>query len=400
MIHRLTIDAFALSPDIAETFKAVRDDRSLSKSRVEVLAGGLAAAVDHYRGRVTPQVILVEVEGDSETVMAGIDRLAEVCEPGTRVIVIGHVNDITLYRTLLAHGVSDYMVRPVAARQILGALAEAFSDPAAAARGRSVGVWGVRGGVGTSALAQNLAWSIGRATGEGAIYIDFDIPFGSSLLAFNLEAKQTVVDALAHPERLDEQLIERFLVAYDEHLQVLPAPGDPRAQMAVGIEAVDKLLDMTLRVAPAVVVDIPHVWAPWTEHLLSAVDDLVVVATPDLFCLKDTKILLDLVGAKRGEATRLVLNRADAARRTQLSPKDFQENISLEPTLVIPFDPQLFGEAGNNGQMLGETAKTHKVVEQIQAFAGQLAGRTGVAKKRGGERGGLRSLLSSLMKKT
>ncbi len=398
MIYRLSIDAFAVSPDVAEMFKAVRDDRSLSKSRIEVLPGGLPAAVEHYRGRATPQVILVEVEGGAETVQAEIGRLAEVCEPGTRVIVIGHVNDIGLYRALMAQGVSEYLVRPVAARQVLGALSAAFDDPDAPARGRLIGVWGVRGGVGASTLAQNLAWEIGRATAEGVIYIDLDIAFGTSLLAFNIDVKQTVADALGHPERLDPVLMERFLAAYDDHLHVLAAPGDPRAQVAITVEALDKLLDMALRMAAVVVVDIPRLWAPWTEHLLGSADDLIAVATPDLFCLKDAKIVLDLVGPKRGEAPRLVLNRTDAARKTQLSAKDFEENLGVKPALALPFDPALFGEAANAGQMLGEASKTHKVVEQIQAFAGQIYGRTAAARKPAGDRSGIQSLLGWLKK--
>jgi len=384
VIYRVSIDAFALTPEVAEVLKAVRDDRAFAKSRVNVLAGGLPAAIGHYTDAPTPQVIIVEDESDGPILMARLEQLAEVCEPGTRVVVVGGHNDIELYRTLLANGVSEYLLRPSTPRQVIAALAAILQGPAAPARGKLVGFWGVRGGVGASTLAQNVAWAMGQALREDVVYIDLDIAFGTSVLAFNLDAKQNVADALRNPERLDEVLMERFLVGYDDYLHALMSPGDPRAAVPIDIEALDKMLELAARMAPVVVVDMPHVWAGWTEHLLTSVDELVVVATPDLFCLRDAKTLLDTLGGRRGgdiAVPRLILNRFEAARRTQLSPKDFEETLNQAAALVLPFDAALFGQAANNGQMVGETAKNHKVVEQIKGFAVQLLGRAPVTKK-------------------
>ncbi|MDA8233121.1 MAG: pilus assembly protein CpaF [Magnetospirillum sp.] len=381
MIYGVSIDAFALTPDVADVFKAIRDDRVFAKSRVNVFPGGLAAAVGHYADKPTPQVILVEEEDDDATLLARIDHLAEVCEPGTRVVVVGKLNDIGLYRTLLARGVSDYLLSPVTPRQVASVLGAIFDDPSAPRKGRLVAVWGVRGGVGASTLAQNIAWETARATREDVIYIDLDIAFGTSGLAFNIDTKQTVADALGNPERLDQVLLERFLVAYDDHLQVLSSPGNPRAAQPIGVEALDKLLELALRMAPAVVVDLPHLWDVWTGHLLAAADEVLAVAVPDLVCLRDTKALVEALAGKRGDAIRLVLNRCDASRKTELSPRDFAEHLGLPPALKLPFDPALFGLAANNGQMLGETAKTHKVVELLGEFAVQLLGRAPAAKK-------------------
>lgn len=402
MIFRVTIDAFALTPEVAEVLKAVRDDRAFAKSRVNVMAGGLPAAIGAYGAAPTPQVIIVEDEGDAAALMGRLEQLAEVCEPNTRVVVIGRHNDIELYRTLLGQGVSEYLLRPSTPRQVIGALSAIFQEGAASTRGKLIAFWGVRGGVGASTLAQNVAWTLGRSLREEVIYIDLDVGFGTSVLAFNVDAKQNVAEALKNPERLDEVLLERFLVGYDDHLQVLPAPGDPRAIVPIDVEALDRLLELAARMAPVVVVDLPHVWQPWTEHLISVVDELVAVATPDLFCLRDSKTLLDMLGNRRGEgAVRLVLNRFEAARRTQLSPKDFEETLGQPPALVLPFDAALFGLAANNGQMLGEAVAGHKVVEQIRAFSAQLLGRAPTAKKGGGKGGRpltVKTLLAMLKK--
>lgn len=385
MIYRLAIDAFALTPETAQAFKELRDDRAMARSRVTVMGGGLAGAVAHYADKTTAQVVLVEEDDDDATLLARLDQLAEVCEPGTRVVVVGKLNDIKLYRQLVSRGVSEYLLAPVSARLLLDTLAGMFQDPGAAPKGRVLAVWGVRGGTGASTLAQNVAWSLGRHLQEPVIYLDLDLAFGTSVLAFNIDAKQTVAEALAHPDRLDPVLLERFMVAHDDHLQVLASPADPRAALAViEPESIDRLLDLLARMGAAVVVDLPHQWAEWSQHVLASADEVVAVASPDLVNLRDAKALFEQLAGQRGgnPAPRLVLNRMDAARKTQLSPKDFEETMGVQPALILPFEPQLFGQAANNGQMLGEVAKTHKVVEQIAAFAASLAGRAPVARAR------------------
>lgn len=390
MIYKLHIDAFAATPETARVFGQLREDRDLAKSRIAVHDGGLAAAARFYAENPTPQVILVEEVGDDREMMEHLGMLAEVCEPGTKVIVVGQLNDIGVYRTLMAQGVSEYLYAPVTVRQITDTLGAIFADPSAAPRGRLLAVFGARGGVGASTLAQNVAWETAQALGEDIIYIDFDVSFGTSPLAFNAEAKNDLGDALAQPERIDAVLLERFLVRYGDHLQILMGAGDLRAQPSYDPEAVDKVMEVARQMAPVVVADVPHIWAPWTEQLLRTADDLVVVAQPDLANLRDCKNLVEQVIGRRGDLpTRLVLNRVDAYKKTQLSAKDFQETLGFAPALSIPFDPNLFGTASNHGQMLGETARTHKTVEALRHLAGQMTGRGGGDRKGKGKGKGL-----------
>lgn len=385
MLIRVTIDAFALTPEVAEVLKAVRDDRLMAKSRMDVHPGGLAGAIAYYQDRPSPQVVVVEEEDDDAVMLDRIDQLAELCEPGTRVLVIGRLNDIKLYRTLTARGISDYLLMPVTPRQVQDALGALFADPAASPRGKVVAFWGARGGVGSSTLAQNTAWALSRGLAEDVVYVDLDLAFGTSVLAFNLDSKQGAAELLAQPDRLDPVLLDRFLLPYDDHLKVLTSAGDPRNNPTISIEAVDLLLDLACRMAPMVVVDLPRQWSDWTEHVLASADDVVMVARPDLAGLRDGKALIEVLGARRGDGNvpRVVLNGLDAYRKTQLAPKDFEETLGVRPALMLPFDPVLFGEAANNGQMLGEAAKAHRIPEQIAAFAQVLAGRGPAVRKAG-----------------
>lgn len=380
MVYRLSIEAFCCGADTAEALRAAVADRQLAKSRLGLMDGGLAAAIGHYAERPTPQVLVVE-ESDPALLRSRLDQLAEVCVAGTKVVVVGPVNDIRLYRELMAKGVADYLPAPVAARQLADSLTGLFADPASAPRARIVACWGARGGTGSSTMAQNLAWAAARHLGERVILIDLDLAFGTSILAFNLEAKQTVADALANPERLDEVLMDRCMAEYDDHLQVLAAPGDGRSRSAIAPEAVEHMVELASRLGALVVLDIPHVWAEWTEELLAAADEVVITAIPDFACLRDTKLLLELLSPRRqglGQP-RLLLNRAENGRKAQLSAKDFADTLKVVPALVVPSDPALFGEAATEARMLGEVAANHKTVQALGQLAVTLSGKAAQA---------------------
>lgn len=398
MIYRLAIDAFWSDPATAETLGEVGRDRLLAKSRLTLHQGGLAAAIAHYQEVPTPQVLVVE-ETDPSRLGPGLDQLAEVCVAGTKVVVIGPVNDIRLYRELMSKGVAEYLLAPVGARQILDTLSGLFAEPGAAPKGRTIACWGARGGTGSSTIAQNLAWAMGRHLQEPVIYIDLDIAFGTSILAFNLDIKQSVVDALANPERLDEVLMDRCMADYDEHLQVLAAPGDSRSHSAIALDALEHMVEVASRMAGIVVLDMPRHWAEWSEALLAGADEVVITATADFAALRDTKTLLDLLAPRRqGMAPpRLVLNRLETGRKSQLSAKDFIDTVKVAPALAIPSDPALFGEAATNAQMLGEASNNHKIVQSLAQLAVSLSGKAAPPRPAAGTRG--KGLLNWLSRK-
>src|SRR6476620_10710307 len=108
--------------------------------------GGVTAAVEAYRSSPTPNVIMLESEGRSDAILNGLDGLAEFCDAGTRVIVVGRTNDVTLYRELVRRGVSDYMISPVGTIDVVRSICGLFSSPDAKPVGRVVAVVGAKGG--------------------------------------------------------------------------------------------------------------------------------------------------------------------------------------------------------------------------------------------------------------
>jgi pilus assembly protein CpaE len=137
------------------------------------------------------------------------------------------------------------------------------------------------------------------------------------------------------------------------------------------------VLDIVRQASPCVVVDVPHVWAPWVKQVLTSADEIVVVATPDLASLRNGKNIYDLLNQSRpnDKPLKVVLNQVGIPRRPEIPVKDFAEAMGTEPALVLPFDPQTFATAGNNGQMVGELNAQSRAAQGFRELAQKLTGR-------------------------
>lgn len=344
-----------------------------------------ATVIGYYAEHETPTVIILDTPSAGQDLIDELDQLAEVCDPGTNVLVIGQANDVLLYRELIQRGVSDYLLKPVDARQVFDAVSTIVVNPDAPPSGRLIAFMSSRGGAGSSTLSHNAAWELGQAYQEEVVLMDLDITFGTAGLAFNMEVGQGIHTALSDPDRLDDVLLDRFLVEYDDYVRLLTSPAALDAEEKMYTEALDRLFDLVRRRASFVVLDVPHRWAPWTQQLLVDADETVIVGTMDLASLRDTKNIVDRLNQQRGETSpvRMVLNHAGAYKKTELTAKDFESAVEFKPTVVVPHDPNIFGTASNNGQMVGEVNKRHKVSETIRQLAMVIGGREPVEEKAG-----------------
>ena len=159
---RVSIQAFCETVETAAAVQAAGEDRRMVKTHVKIQMGGVTAAVEAYRTSPTPNVIILESDNRPDDILVGLDKLAEVCDAGTRVVVVGRINDVTLYRELTRRGVSDYLIAPVGTIDIVRAVCGLYSQADAKPVGRVIAVVGAKGGVGSSTVAHNVAWAIAR----------------------------------------------------------------------------------------------------------------------------------------------------------------------------------------------------------------------------------------------
>ena len=376
-VPRITIQAFCETADTASVIEEAGADRRLQKAHVKIQMGGGAAAVEAYRNAPTPNVIVIEAQGTKSRPLEHLDALAEVCDAGTKVVVVGHVNDVALYRQFLQRGVSDYLMAPLDPLTLIAAISDLFTAPGVKPVGRTVAVYGVKGGVGSSTVAHNLAWSIGRGQGTQTVIADFDVAYGTASLNLNQDPPQGIAEAVFAPERLDAALVERLLSKCSDNLSLLSAPASLDRTIDLPETAFDALIDHLRASVPCAVLDLPHIWSAWARRLLIGADEVVLVAAPDLASLRNAK---NLVGALRqgrpnDNRPRVVLNGAGLPKRPEISASDFAKALEMPLAATIPFEPALFGTAANNGQMIAEVQAGSKPAEIFSDLAATILGR-------------------------
>ena len=376
-VPRVTMQAFCETAEIATVLQASAGDRRMQKAHVKVQMGGAPAALEAYRTAPTPNVIVLESSGERGALLGQLDSLADVCDPGTKVLVVGHVNDVVLYRELTRRGVSEYLIAPVQVLDVVRAVSELFHAPGAEPVGRTIAVVGAKGGVGASTVAHNLAWALAGKLLNSTVIVDLDIAFGTAGLDFNQDPPQGISEAVFAPDRLDSNLVDRLLSKCSDHLSLLAAPAALDRTVDLSETALDGILDILRASIPTIVFDVPHVWTAWSRRLLVGADEIVIVAAPELASLRNAKNLYDLLrgGRPNDQLPKVVLNMVGVPKRPEIPVAEFATALGTQLAAVISFEAQLFGTAANNGQMIAEVQPSGKAADVFADIAGAVTGR-------------------------
>lgn len=366
-VPRISIQAFCETQATASAINRAGMDRRMSKTHLKVNMGGASAAIEAYRSAPTPNLVVLEGNGDKALLFSQLDDLSQSCDPGTKVIIIGPNNDIELYRELIGMGISDYMHAPVDVMAFVASVSKTFVPKKGGSIGKVIAVLGAKGGVGASTIAHNMAWGITTLYSTPATLVDFDLGFGTSGLNFNQDPQATIADALAAGERLDSPGLDKILFRCSEMLSLIAAPAMLEKTYDLNESAFDQIVDLLRQSTPNIVLDLPHVWTGWAKSMALSADEIIIVTSPDLANLRNCKNLLDVMrtGRPNDSQPKIVLNMVGTPKRPEISPGDFANAIGVDPTAIIPFDAKLFGASANNGQMLHETDPSSKINETI-----------------------------------
>jgi pilus assembly protein CpaE len=397
-LPRISIHAFCETESMYGLMEKLAQDRRMGKVSFRINQGSIQAAANMFSSTPTPNLILLETSALPRDIMDELAPLAEVCDPSTKVVVIGRYNDIPLYRELIRNGISEYMVAPVSLGDIIAAVSSIFVDPEAEPLGRSVAFIGAKGGVGASTIAHNIAWGISTLFSQEVILADLDLAYGTANIDFDQDPAQGIAEAVFSPERLDEVFLDRLLTKCSEHLSLLAAPSLLDRAYDFDRTAFQPVLEVLQRAAPITVLDVPHAWNEWTRSLLADVDEVVICAAPDLANLRNAKNMFDQLRKFRpnDKMPHLLLNQVGLPKRPEILPNDFCEPLEVQPVAIIPFDAQLFGTAANSGRMIAEMDAKSPVSEIMSQIAHVVTGRATVKKAK---KSGLGGILGKLGKK-
>jgi len=370
--------AYVCDDTTVETMRAIIGDLGWSVDKVA--KGGLRNAIQSLSVSASPQILFVDL-AESGDPLNDINALAEVCEPGTVVIAAGQVNDVRLYRDLVASGIQDYLLKPLhpdMVREALGHAQTMLNAPKMVESvvdrpHSSVAIIGARGGVGASTISAALAWLLAEKEKLSTALLDLDIHFGTGALALDLEPGRGLTDAIENPSRIDGLFIERAMVRATDKLAVLSAEAPINAPLITDGTAFFQLQEEMRSAFECTIVDMPRGMLVQYPHLMNEVQSAIVVTELTLAAARDTIRLLSWLKANApGAQVTVVANRMHQASQLEISRKDFEGSIERKIDHVVPFDQKLLSQAAKLGKTIAEVGKNSKTVAPLLAVANAI----------------------------
>ena len=362
--------------------------------------GGLRNAVQSLSVAASPNILMVDLS-ESGDPLNDINALAEVCEPGTVVIAVGQVNDVRLYRDLLASGIHDYLLKPLSAGQLRDSLNQAqavfsaprASDPEAAKRHISTAVVGTRGGVGASMLATSLAWLFSDEHELPTALLDLDVHFGTGALALDLEPGRGLTDAIDNPSRIDGLFIERAMIRANDNLAILSAEAPINSPLMTDGSAFLQLEEEFRQAFEMTMIDLPRNMLINFPHLLTDVNVVVLTTEMTLASARDTIRILSWLKTNAAHVTPIVVANKVQSGVAEISRADFEASIERQIDFIVPFDNKAAANAAKLGQTFVDANKSAKATNVVKQLAERILG---AAEEEGeAEETGKKSLLGS-----
>lgn len=388
--ERLQLRAFVADDETRAVVEQVVGDLMIPAAAIH--RGTVRDAIQLLGRQRSPRVLLVDISA-SELPLSDINELAEVCEPGVSVVAIGDRNDVGLFRELINHGISDYLVKPLTPSLLQRSLLAVVEGGGAHSRqtgrlGRTVAVMGCRGGVGATTVATSLAWAIATRRHRRVVLFDLDVQFGSVALGMDLDPVHGLRDALENPGRIDGLYLERTLVRHSETLWVLSAEETLDDPVRADRDAVGLLLHELQSKFHFVVVDLPRQLGPAVQQVLQSANNLLLVSDLSLAGMRDAMRLNQLLQATNASCiVTVIANRVGEYRTGEIPRAEFERGIGRPIDLVLPFDPKHVPPLVNAGRPVA--SGSGPTASALCRLADQLCG----AKPSAGKSGLLARLL-------
>ena len=338
--------------------------------------GGLRNAVQSLSIAASPAILMVDLS-ESGDPLNDINALAEVCEPGTVVIAIGQVNDVRLYRDLLASGIHDYLLKPLTAGQVRDCLNQAqavfaaprHSEGDVARAHVSCAVVGTRGGVGASMLATSLAWIFSSDQKRPTALLDLDVHFGTGALSLDLEPGRGLTDAIENPSRIDGLFIERAMIRANDNLAILSAEAPINSPLMTDGSAFVQLQEEFRSAFETTVVDLPRNMLINFPHLLSDVNVMALVTEMTLASARDTIRILSWLKTNAPGVHPIVIANKVQPGATEISKADFEASIERKINFTIAYDQKAAVNAAKLGQTFADANRSSKAGAAIRDIA-------------------------------
>lgn len=340
--------------------------------------GNIDTAAEYLKTARSPDVLFVDVLS-VETAAASFDKLADVCEPGVKVIVSGKINEYSFYCWLVDMGISSYLLKPLSLANLEAAFKKATDVPLAVPSaqvqqapqvlGKVITIIGARGGSGASTVATNLAWILSHQLSQKTALLDFDPQLGTVALSLDLEPGRGLKEALEKPERIDSLFMDRVMVRVDDTLSILSTEEGIEEQIVPNEAAAEALLRQSRPKFSHIVVDVPRALTPFTRYALKHSDHIICVTELSLMGLRESVRYLEYCrDTLKVSPPIFVANRVGVAGKHQMPQSEFEKGLGAKIEYVIPLVLDAHA-ASTEGQVLAERTKNSPAVKAFRALA-------------------------------
>ncbi len=320
---------------------------------MQVRRGNIRSATKALERETTPRVLLVDIAGVEDPV-AALDELATVCTPDVRVLVVGEQTGIGFYRELTRDlGVAEYIHKPLtrdAVARLFGPhVAGASAEEQPNRGGRIISVCGVRGGVGTTTIAVNLALQLADSSRSYVALVDLHLRGGTAAMMLGARPGSGLRAALEEPDRVDALFLDRVGIPVDERVRLFAAEEAWDTDPQPSEEGIKRLLSTLRQRFNSIVVDVPMPPGAAEKIAIQESRHRILVMGPDVASIRDAVALRKTMGALGGSARMLtVLNRSNLPGG--LKTKLVEEGLGGAPDVVIPDLPRFLPRAANLGR--------------------------------------------------
>ncbi len=378
LLPESTIDFFVIKEETKQLCDSLETDWRFARVQINVMTGTIENAIQHYQDQRSSDIVIIETERIDENFTNQLESLASACIAGTGAIFIGPTNDVKLYRQLIDMGVTDYLVNPVEKDDLVTTISKGLSQKIGTSDSQMISVMGAKGGVGTSTVAQILAWNLTQSIGQKSVLMDCAGGWGIAPLTYQIEPVITLREAGEVALKNKKEAMDDLLHHVDENLSYLAVGGDPMLSTTINGDGFENIADRLMEKNPNLIVDLSHAPLPVRSRALARSHTIIVVTTPLLPSLRNTRLLIEQVNEMRdGKAPiHLVVNHSGVAAGIEVSKKDIQETIGHAPAAIIPHEPKLFTLSEIEEKPIYRSQKAAHVVNSLSSLVHEIFGKT------------------------
>jgi pilus assembly protein CpaE len=348
------------------------------------LEHSLESALRRIREGGNPRVLILDLS-DSTAPIAELSAARSVGGGDLKVLALGTVNDVGLFRDLLAAGASDYLVKPISREALAVGLEKRTSTSGSgpgAGLGQVVAFIGSRGGAGTTTAAVATAWLLAEKHKQKTVLLDLDLHFGTVALNLDTDPGSGLCEALEQPARIDALFVDRATVKVSETLRILAAEAAIAETLMIDAGATDVLLYELRRKFDWVVIDLPRWVSPTQRVVLGAASKVVIVCERTLSGLRDTIRLQSLVREHAPQSQMLLVDGGAIGERATVGRAEFEKAVGKPLDVMLSHDPKSASAATNAGQPLPVAAPRSQIVREIEQLITALSGPADAPKRK------------------